>query len=185
MENTTFEFDLVRTMNVISRDNLLVNMFTKTFPDIDINSVIELNKENKLSDEVNGYLNDIFVEIICKRESYLDLYKTNLANVEVKKPTIVVAPEVKVESVKKPKSKKLPKEYNKIRIEADILANNGVASEFHKAMLALNEMKNLRARLNGKGNRQRYGGGVPYTDVECREIIAVVAIMNNRLSKIK
>ena len=47
MENTTFEFDLVRTMNVISRDNLLVNMFTKTFPDIDINSVIELNKENK------------------------------------------------------------------------------------------------------------------------------------------
>lgn len=183
MENTTFEFDLIRTMNVISRDNVLINMFSKTFPDIDFNSVIDLNKQGKLSDEVSRYLNEIFVEVICKRESYLDLYRTNLANVDVKSSVKIKELAPKNNSPKK--IKKLPKEYNKIRIEADIKANGGVPTEFHKAMLALNEMKNLRARLNGKGNRQRYANGLPYTDVECREIIAVVSIMNNRLSKIK
>lgn len=173
------DFDLVRTIKVIQMDKDLNTIFTKNFlegKDESFETVLNAAKNGLMAVEASQYAESIFTDIILKRKSLTELYSRNVAPA---KETVV-----KTSVAKAPKVKKLPKEYNKIRIVADIKENDGVATEFHKAMLALNEMKNMRAKLNAKGNRQRYADGKPYTDAECREIIAVVQIMKNRLSKI-
>lgn len=178
MKNENLDFDLVRTIKVIQIDKDLNTIFTKNFlegKDESFETVLNAAKNGLMGVEASQYAESIFTDIILKRKSLTELYSRNVGPVK----EIVVTT-----TTKTPKVKKLPKEYNKIRIDADIKENGGVATEFHKAMLALNNMKNMRAKLNAKGNRQRYADGKPYTDAECREIIAVVQIMANRLSKI-
>jgi len=185
MLGTKLEFDFIRTMNVVSSDTVLRDMLNKSFPNIEIHSIVNLWEGGKLPIGLLEFLNEVYVEIICKRISYFELYRSNISNIVINKPSKIIVGLAPIDNgfpVKKSKGVKSPKEYNKIMIDADIKLNGGVSTEFHKAMLALNEMKNLIARLNAKGNRQRYGNGLPYSDVECSEIITVVSIMRNRLS---
>lgn len=171
-------FDLVRTVQVIQMDETLKAMFVKKFPTDDFNKVLEAAKKGILDTESATYVEGIYNSVILGKKALKELYSRNL---------VAAKAEVKTEVKAKVKNrvKKLPKEYNKARIEADIKDNDGVATEFHKAMLALNDMKNIRARLNNKGKRQRYADGKPFTEEECRTIIAVVGIMKNRLNSIK
>ena len=169
-------FDLVRTVQVIQMDEDLTAMFVKKFPEANFDSVLEAAKKGVLDNESVKYAEGIYNSIILSKKVLKELYVRNLVAVSTPKSEV---------KEKKARVKKLPKEYNKIRIDADVKENGGVATEFHKAMLALSNMKNIRARLNAKGNRQRYADGKPFTDAECREILAVVQIIENRLGKIK
>ncbi len=163
-------FDLVRTVQVIQMDETLKSMFVKMFPTNDFNTVLEAAKKGILDKESSDYAEGVYNNIILSKNSLKELYMRNITTIPTKPSTV----------------KKLPKEYNKTRIQLDIKERgDSKPNEFEKAMLALNDMKNIRARLNNKGKKQRYADGKPFTDAECREIIAVVGIIKNRLGKIK
>lgn len=170
-------FDLVRTVQVIQMDETLKSMFLKMFPTNDFNTVLEAAKKGILDKESSDYAEGVYNNIILSKNSLKELYMRNIVTIPTKPSTVKKT---------KPEVKKLPKEYNKTKIQLDIKERgDSKPNEFEKAMLALNDMKNIRARLNNKGKKQRYANGKPFTDAECREIIAVVGIIKNRLGKIK
>ena len=88
---------------------------------------------------------------------------------------------LKIEDV--PKEHKLPKHYGKKRILEDI-KKSSKKSELDRAMLALNDMRNIYAKLKARGIKDKLKGTHNLTKNDCRDIIATVRIMQNKVSHI-
>lgn len=86
--------------------------------------------------------------------------------------------------VDKSKSPKLPKFYGKNKVEADIKAQGGKATELQKAMLAMNEMRNIYSKLLRKGISDTLNGTDNISDEDARTIVAMVRTMNKKLAPI-
>jgi len=79
---------------------------------------------------------------------------------------------------------KLPKHYGKTQIEADIKKQGKPATEKQKAMLALNEMRNMYSKLKNRGISDMVAGTDKLSDEDARTIVAVVNTMKKKLNPI-
>jgi len=157
------EFDIFKTLYVIEHDKDLNDIF-RDDTDISYNLLRTLAKQDKLPINLLERAQEIFERIICKNKKPLGAYNK------------ITAEDIDAES-------KLPKHYGKKRILQDIQANNN-KTELDRAMLALNDMRNLYSKLKGRCIKDKINGTRKLTRNDCRDIVATVRIVENKLAKI-
>lgn len=172
-------FDLFKVLYMIKTDDDLLDVFNMGVS-IDIQTTITTAKNGLLSDKTLEYIEGLY-KIIIENESYLERYIKLVGNVEP----------VKVEKVELTEEEfKIPRRYGKDKVLADIEKDQRKASQVEKAIIAANSIKNIYVNLERRlihdlfVEREEFEGEVILTDEECRDIIAIQQLMNNKLRSI-
>lgn len=191
---TNIEFNLSVALSVIEQDNDLDEIFRNGTISTPYNVLQVMVKQNTIPNEINERIVGIFEHIILgnqkPRMAYLKLLKAQtdaaiISDIPIKDELIaetqlnILTPE-KVSNDAKPK---LPKHYGKEKILKDIEENNG-KSELDITMLALNDLRNIYAKLKNRCIKDKLRGTNNLTTADCREIVAVVRILQNKLQHI-
>lgn len=194
------EYNELITIAVIENDEDLTSIFKE-----DIALSFPLLKTIAQNDELNSQtkvlLKDIFEAIILTSNRYISNYvrfggkvigDVIIADLEttedkVEEPIIETIVE-KVEKVEKPKKvktdKALPKWYGKQRLEKEIAEQGGKATPTQRAMLEINDLKNMYSNLLARGIKDLETGSQLLSDTDCRKIASVVKLAKQQLSEI-
>ena len=191
------------TLALIEIDNDLKEIFTDEIK-LSFNVLYRLSEENRLSERTQELLNMIFEKIILTKSDLIDKY-LRLANnrgvsintvkeieVEVEEQEydeeeglVKQVAEEKPKKVKKEKTgKELPKWYGKEKIVKDIERQNGKATPVQRAMLKLNDLKNLYFNLNTRGIKDMLADTNTLSDEDCRKIVAAVTTFERQVEEI-
>jgi hypothetical protein len=146
---------------------------------------------DEIRDRVIGIFNSIILNNQKPRMAYLKLLRTeveDMSNTDVINEIneinqINESKSIPDEASKSKKKNKLPKHYGKEQILKDIETNNG-KSELDAAMLALNDLRNIYSKLKHRCIKDKLRGTNNLTITDCRDIIAVVRIVQNKLNNI-
>jgi len=194
------DFNIIITIGVIESDEMLTEIFKDEIK-MPFNILYRLAKEDKLNEKTKTLITSIFDKIILTKREYIDKY-LRLANedgITINENTIEIESiedveeevevvdivEVKKPRVKKEKTgKELPKWYGKEKITADIKRQKGSATPVQKAMLKLNDMKNIYSKLSARGIKSMLADEDTLTDEECRKIESVIILAERQLKEI-
>lgn len=195
------------TLALIEIDEDLKEIFTDEIK-LPFNILYRLSDESRLSDRTQELLVSIFEKIILTKNDLIDKY-LRLANnrgvsidsireleVEVEEepefdeeegkvtePTVDTTPKKK--TVKKEKTgKELPRRYGKEKIIQDIEKQGGNATPVQRAMLKVNDLKNIYVNLSTRGIKDMLGDAGLLSDEDCRKIVSVITIAERQLEEI-
>lgn len=157
------EFDIFKTLNVIENDKALDSVFRDGDTKLSYPMLRTMAKQKTLNTDILGSLKNIFERLILKNPTVLRKYE-------------------KLSTSKNDDDKQI-KHYGKQRILADIEANE-TKTELDRAMLALNDLRNVYSRIKSRGIKDKTMGTKILNRDDCRNIIATVRIVENRLSDI-
>lgn len=200
-------FNSTVTLALIEIDEDLKNIFTDEIK-LPFNILYRLSEEGKLSERTTELLITIFDKIILTKNDLIDKY-LRLANnrgvaidsikeieIEVEEepefdeeegkvtePTVDTTPKKK--AVKKEKTgKELPRRYGKEKITQDIEKQGGNATPVQRAMLKVNDLKNIYVNLSTRGIKDMLGDAGLLSDEDCRKIVSVITIAERQLEEI-
>ena len=157
-------FNVLKTLKLVSSDKILDEIFRDGKDDISYNMMFTVAKNETLGEETVDMLKNIFEKIILKNESLLEKYESiNLDDSS--------------------KKNRLPKYYGKKRILEDI-ENGRSTTELDRAMLALNSLRNITAKLRARGIKDKLKNTSILSESDCRDIVAVVRIVENKVHNI-
>jgi hypothetical protein len=108
-------------------------------------------------------------DVIVEEKPILD---SILETIETTKPTRVK------------KEKVLSKWYGKKRIGKEIAEQGGKATPTQRAMLEINDLKNIYSNLLARGIKDLETGSNLLTDADCRKIASVVKLAKQQLAEI-
>jgi len=195
------------TLALIEIDADLKEIFTDEIK-LPFNILYRLSDEGKLSERTQELLITIFEKIILTKSELIDKY-LRLANnrgvaintireleIEVEEdpefdeeegkteePTVDTTPKKK--AVKKEKTgKELPRRYGKEKITKDIERQGGNATPVQRAMLKVNDLKNIYVNLSTRGIKDMLGDAGLLSDEDCRKIVSVITIAERQLEEI-
>jgi hypothetical protein len=171
VQTDVLEFDIFKTLHVIEHNKDIDEIFRSSV-NLSYNVLNTLAKQNSLTQEHQDVIKEVFDAIISKNEEPLNEY-LKLGGVEIPQPTS-----------QKEKKKKLPKHYGKKQIEEDIKSNGGLKTELDRAMLALNDLRNIYTCLKNRGISDKILGTTKLTDEDCRNIVASIRTLNNKIDYI-
>lgn len=157
-------FDIFKALYVIEHDADLNEIFRDGKKDISFNALRSFAKLGTLPQETVDKVNEIFELIICKTKKLLNTYN-----------------KVTIEEIQN--NTKPPKHYGKKRILQDIQNNQG-KSELDRAMLALNDMRNIYSKLKSRCIKDKLNEQHILTRSDYRDIVAIVRILENKVSHI-
>lgn len=188
------------TLGVIEQNDDLLEIFNEQIK-MPFNILFRLSEEGRLNDKTKELLNTIFEKIILTKKDLIDKYlrladssgivvgKPNIISkvIEDKEEDIITIEEpIVIES--KPKKQKngkeLPRRYGKKNIQKDIQKQNGNATPVQRAMLKVNDLKNIYVNLSARGIKDMLGGTNLLSDEDCRKIISVITIAERQLEEI-
>jgi hypothetical protein len=176
VQTDVLEFDIFKTLHVIEHNKDIDEIFRSSV-NLTYNVLNTLAKQDSLSQEHQDIIKEIFDVIISKNEEPLNQY--------LKIGDNVIESDDKQDKVTdKKKVRTLPKHYGKKQIEKDIEANGGVKTELDRAMLALNDLRNIYTCLKNRGISDKMLGTTKLTDEDCRNIVASVRTLNNKIEYI-
>lgn len=179
------KFDRITILNLIEKIDDLKAIFSEEIK-LPFNILYTLAKEGKLNEKTDEILTSIFEELISTKQEYADRYlhifNTNYGSNEVEPSEVKTRTKTKVEVVET--ESKLPRRYGKEKIEQDIANQGGVATPVQRAMLKVNDLKNIYVNLQARGVKSMVGGQNVLTDEECRKIQAVVTTVERQLKEI-
>lgn len=162
---TEIVFNLLSTLILIGSDESLLAMFTHKYK-TDFDLYIASAKEGLVKPEAVKFIKGIFTKVIVTRPEYINAYQ------------LIVEKQEKKEN-------KLPKRYGKKQIEADIEAQKSPMTEQQRMMLKVNDLKNIVAKLSRKGIANTLGEAETLSDGDCRDVIATITQLENKLKKNK
>lgn len=179
------EYNEVVAISVIESDEDLRLIFSDEVK-LPFNMVRTLSLDNKLSEETQSLIRQLFDKIILTKEplceKYKRLSKQNGVQVTQVEETKEVVVEVKKDITKKTKA--LPRRYGKAQINKDIQNQNGKATNAQLTALAVNDLKNLWCNLSTKMVSELLSGNPTLTDVQYREIRSTINILKNKMKPI-
>ena len=192
------------TLALIEIDEDLKGIFTDEIK-LPFNVLYRLSEENRLSERTSTLLTNIFEMIILTKSDLIDKY-LRLANnrgvsintireleIEVEEEQEYDEEEgvVKQEVEEKPKrdkkektGKELPKWYGKEKIVKDIERQGGNTTPVQRAMIKLNDLKNLYFNLNTRGIKDMLAEANTLSDEDCRKIVAAVTTFERQLQDV-
>ena len=180
------DYDVIISLAVIESDEDLSSIF-KEDTQLSFNVLRTLIKEGTLKAEIEESIKSIFDGIICTKKEYIQKYCKFASSEpveEIIEDTVVVVVE-KVQKETKPKKENaLPKWYGKVRLEREIAEQGGKASPLQRAMLELNELKNIYSNLLARGIKDLETGSKLITDEDCRKITSVITVAKRQLGDI-
>ena len=176
LQTVQAEFDIFKTLHLIESDEVLNQIFRSDKITLSYPVLASLAKQGTLNVEILDRAKEFFERIVLKNETQLTKYlKVDSTTIEVSEAPI---------KVKKDKTPKLPKRYGKRQVEKDIAANGGVKTELDRAMLDLNDIRNLYCRLLARAISDKVLGTKKLSDQHCRDIVAVKRILENKVTPI-
>ena len=182
------KYDELVTLYVIETDDLLKEMFVEKVK-TPFNLLYKLIKDGgeMISPETKEEIFQLFDKIILTRETlserYEKLLNTNLINQFLIKKGVLnneeVITEVKTEPIievktEVKKEKALPRRYGKDKILKDIKDQGSPATPLQRAMIDLNDVRNLYVKLSDRGIKDLLGGGQNFTEEDCRKITSII-----------
>jgi len=179
------EYNEVVAISVIESDEDLRLIFSDEVK-LPFNMVRTLSLENKLSEETQSLIRQLFDKIILTKEPLCEKYK-RLSNQNGIQVTQVEVPKEAVVEAKKDtpkKTKLLPRRYGKAQINKDIQNQNGKATNTQLTAFAVNDLKNLYVNLSNRMVHDMLSGTPILTDVEYREIRSTITILKNKMRPI-
>jgi hypothetical protein len=182
------KFDELVSLYVIETDDMLKEIFEeKVKTPFNILYLLIKDGGERVSSETKQVIFDIFDKLISTgvglSERYQHLQDSGFVSKKLEeKYTSKLEPDVKVEAapektviVEKPKKEKeLPRRYGKDKIQKDIKEQGTPATALQRAMIDLNDVRNLYVKLSDRGIKDLLGGGQNFTDEDCRKISAIV-----------
>lgn len=184
------KYDELVTLYLIETDDLLKEVFVEKIK-TPFNLLYKFIKDGGelLSTETKEYILELFESVISTRknlaERYQHLQNTDYVNQVLEKKGVVeteVEPSenviFKTKSYKvkhdKPVEKALPRRYGKDKIQKDIKDQGSPATPLQRAMIDLNDVRNLYVKLSDRGIKDLLGGGQNFTEEDCRKISSIV-----------
>jgi hypothetical protein len=182
------KYDELVTLYVIETDDLLKEMFVEKVK-TPFNLLYKLIKDGgeMISPETKEEIFQLFDKIILTRETlserYEKLLNTNFINQFLIKKGVLnneeVITEVKTEPIievktEVKKEKALPRRYGKDKILKDIKDQGSPATPLQRAMIDLNDVRNLYVKLSDRGIKDLLGGGQNFTEEDCRKITSII-----------
>lgn len=190
------------TLSLIEKDEDLRNIFTDEIK-LPFTILYRLSEDGTLNDRTKELLTTIFEKLILTKrdliEKYLKIaYDNNIVvsnQKEIEQPEfneeehnlveVTVDTTAKKKSIKKEKTgKELPKWYGKDKITKDIIKQGGNASPVQRAMLKLNDLKNIYFNLNTRGIKDMLADANTLSDEDCRKIVAAVTTFERQMENI-
>jgi glycerophosphoryl diester phosphodiesterase len=156
------DYSEIVTLRVIEKNEDLYNIFTDEV-NISFNLLKSLIKEDGLSIETKKTLKDIFEQVILNNKKLIKTY------LELSKPT---------------DPNEIPRRYGKEKILKDINKQGGNPTLVQRAMLRVNDLKNIYAVLSSRGIKDMVTGTNTLSDVDCRDIISAITIIERRLDNL-
>lgn len=169
------DFDLIKALHVIEHDQSLSDIF-KGGDNLQYDLLYTSAKQNTLSPQIVERIKGVFDQIILLNK------KPRIAYLKLKNEGVSGEVIEGVNEEKPDKPTKLPKHYGKKRIMSDIEANKG-RTELDRAMLALNKLRNIYAKLKRRGIKDKLTGSSELSTTDCREIIAAVRTLENKINR--
>jgi len=182
------KYDELVTLYVIETDDLLKEMFVEKVK-TPFNLLYKFIKDGgeMISPETKEEIFQLFDKIILTRETlserYEKLLNTNFINQFLIKKGVLnneeVITEVKTEPIievktEVKKEKALPRRYGKDKILKDIKDQGSPATPLQRAMIDLNDVRNLYVKLSDRGIKDLLGGGQNFTEEDCRKITSII-----------
>lgn len=182
------KYDELTSLYLIETEDILKEIFEEKVK-TPFNLLYKFIKDGgeMISTETKETIFEIFDKLISTREDlaerYQHLLSTNYANQVLDKKGIV---ETKEEAVVEPKpdvvksetpakkEKALPRRYGKDKIQKDIKEQGFPATPLQRAMIDLNDVRNIYVKLSDRAIKDLLGGGQNFTDEDCRKISAIV-----------
>lgn len=187
------EYDDMITLAVIESDDILTDIFKEEIK-ISFNMIRTIAKDNELNKETKELLLEIFEGIILPTKRYINKYigfgGVAISNGFIDEVVVVEIIETPIteDKVEKPtsvkKEKALSKWYGKERLVKEISAQGGIATPTQRAMLELNELKNIYSKLLAKGIKDLETGSNVLSEEDCRTIESIVVLAKRRLNKV-
>jgi len=199
------DYNTTITLGVIEQDVDLKEIFTDEIK-LPFNILYRLSEEGRLNDRTKEILTNIFEKLILTKKELIDKYLrlantsgVNIDNIkeleieveedeEIDEEESIVEPVVetpKKKAVKKEKTgKELPRRYGKEKITQDITKQGGTATPVQRAMLKVNDLKNIYVNLSARGIKDMLGDAGLLSDEDCRKIVSVITIAERQLEDI-
>lgn len=199
------DYNTTITLGVIEQDVDLKEIFTDEIK-LPFNILYRLSEEGRLNDRTKEILASIFEKLILTKKELIDKYLryattegidinyTKELEIEIEEDEqideeedivepVVVTPKKTI--VKKEKTgKELPRRYGKEKITQDITKQGGTATPVQRAMLKVNDLKNIYVTLSARGIKDMLGDAGLLSDEDCRKIVSVITIAERQLEDI-
>lgn len=169
---TTSNFDLSKTLTVIQNNSLLDEIFRDGDTNLSYPLLHTMAKQNTLGPDLTERVQQIFEKIIVSKQK---LYQEYLSLSTDSTPAITQT----VKTNGKPS-----RYYGKTKVLKDAELNGGKLTELDKAMLAINTLRNLTSKLRNRGKKDKLNGTNILSDTDCRDIVAAVRIIENKVANI-
>lgn len=191
------EYNELVSLYLIETDELLKEIFVDKVK-TPFNLLYKFIKDGgeMMSTETKEVIFELFDKIISTRENlaerYQHLQKNDYINQVLEKKNIVepdvvvVEPKVSVEPkpIKAKKEKSIPRRYGKDKILKDIKEQGTPATSLQRAMIDLNDVRNLYVKLSDRAIKDMFGGTENFTEEDCRKITAVVKTFKQQVESI-
>lgn len=192
------EYNEQVALAIVERDEDLRTIFLDESKAKSFILLKQLIKENALKEETREFLRQIFDQVICTKQSLVDMYMhllnggtAELPKVEESVVVEVIEPVAKkvevivAEKVTKPKAEKeVPRRYGREAILRDIEAQGGKATNVQLTALETNELKNIYVNLSNRLIKDMFSNNIKLTDEEYRVIRSTITIIKNKIKPI-
>ena len=194
-------YNELNVLAVIEADEDLTSVFKEVTP-LSFKLVRTIANKGQLNKETQEVMRSIFDSVICTKTEYIHKYlrfasgntpiqpieetiEDTVEEIEVVEEAIVevVKPVVKAKTTTK-KEVELPRRYGLRAIEEDIKKQGGKATPVQRAMLKVNDLKNIYVNLSARGIKDMVGGTNLLSDEDCRKIASVITIAERQLLEI-
>lgn len=156
------EFNAYKALAVVEADKDLSGIFRDDIK-TDYALLRPMAQTNTLPDNVSKILKNLFEKVILTQKALISIYQ-------------------KVEVAKK--ERKLPRRYGKVQLMEDIKKNGGKKTDLQRAMLSINELRNIYVNLLARCIKDYIGEAGLMSASECRDIVATVETVKKKLKPV-
>ena len=198
------EYNELVTLGMMEQYDDLREIFTDEIK-VPFTMLYSLQKEGKLNDQTKELLAELFENLILTSKDLINKYQRLMQSpptpqtepivvaevveevVEVIEEVAVVEEPIKVivkDKVSEKKESVIPRRYGKEKITKDIEAQGGVATPVQRAMLKVNDLKNIYVNLSTRGIKDMIANTDSLSDEDCRKIVSAITTFERQMAEI-
>lgn len=197
------EYNELVTLGMMEQCGDLREIFTDEIK-VPFTMLYSLQKEGKLNDETKQLLVELFENLILTSKDLIGKYQRLMQSpptpqtepvevaevveevIEVEEVAVVEAPikEVIKDKVSVKKESVIPRRYGKEKITKDIEAQGGKSTPVQRAMLKVNDLKNIYVNLSTRGIKDMIANTDSLSDEDCRKIVSAITTFERQMADI-
>ena len=144
--------------------------------------------KNDFIDKYQQFLNGFDTETprLTPHEAVVEAIK-NIVEIEVPIVEMVIETPIKdiiEDKVSEKKESLVPRRYGKEKITKDIEAQGGKSTPVQRAMLKVNDLKNIYVNLSTRGIKDMIANTDSLSDEDCRKIVSAITTFERQMAEI-